>query len=240
MTPRPGRKFGKFHFSGVGIEMPRSCYFARITRPYSDLSGVVARWALRCDKLVIYEHTGSETEKVHIHAAIFGAGCDKKTLKNDYAMLKLKGNEDHSWKEWDGIATAITYMTKGNLDPKYVKGYTMDEINELKAKWVQPKEYEKKNNWQKLFEEFEPYAPLPIKYDWEAFANDPHAVRPPSVDEYTDRVLDCAKKFIKSKDKNAWSPSYPNRVKCCFYSFLWKHKISPSDEWKKRNVKFSD
>lgn len=220
--------------------MPHSSFFARISRPYSDLSGVIARWALRCDKVLVYEHIGSETEKVHIHAAIYGANCDKKTLKNDYKHLRLNGNEDHSWKEWDGVDTAVTYMTKGELDPKYNKGYTQARLDELKAAWVQPKEYEKKSKWQQLAEEFEGYAPLPFKYDWEAFANDPHATTPPSLDHYVDRVLDSAKKFIRSKDKDAWTPNYPNRVKCCFYSFLWKNKVTPSDEWKKRNVKFAD
>lgn len=219
--------------------MPRTNFFVRISRPYSDMSGVVARWALRCERLAVYEHTERE-DNIHIHAAVFGAACDKKTLKNDYKHLKLNGNEDHSWKEWDGDMTAAIYMTKGIYDPKYVKGYSVTELEELKSKWVQPKEYEKKNTWQKLFEEFEPFAPLPIKYDWEAFANDPHATTPPNLDEYCDRVLESAKKFVRSKDKNAWSPNYPNRVKCCFYSFIWKNKITLSDSWKKRNVKFAD
>lgn len=218
--------------------MPRNCFFARITRPYSDLSGVVARWALRCERLVVYEHIGEQTEKTHIHAAIYGAGCDKKTLKNDYSFLQLKGNEDHSWKEWDGVDTAITYMTKGSLDPKYVKGYTEGQMNDLKSKWTEPKEYEKKNSWQKLFEEFEPHAPMPFKNDWAAWVDNPQATKPPSLDDHLDSVLDCAKKFVMSKDRYVWTPSYPNRVKCCFYSYVFKHKISISEEWKKRNVKY--
>lgn len=219
--------------------MPRNCFFARITRPYSDLSGVVAKWALRCERLIVYEHLGEETEKVHIHAAIYGAGCDKKTLKNDYKHLKLTGNEEHSWKEWDGCDVVITYMTKGELDPKYNKGYTVDQVNEFKTKWVPPKEHVKKTSWEKLYDEFEGYAPLPPKVDVQAWLMSTE-VLPNNNDQYLDNLLESAQKFVKSKDRYVWSPSYPNRVKCCFYSFLFKYKITASEGWKKRNMKFAE
>jgi len=215
MTP-PGRKENwKFISSGRGIGMPRSCFFARITRPYADLSGVVARWALRCERLVVYEHTGSETEKVHIHAAIFAAHCDKKTLKNDYSFLGLKGNEDHSWKEWDGVAAAITYMTKGELEPKYLKGYTSEEINELKAKWVAPKVYEKESKDVKVWNEF-------LHYEYERNATLTTVLRTEALNYWDLRAY--ARGFCIAKC-GVWSGQAAAYFKMIVYTYAMKYDV---------------
>lgn len=109
-------------------------YFVRITRSYSDLSGLVNIWSARADKVVVYEHTGDETEKIHIHMVIKGSDVHKKQLKNLVGYLNLKGNEDWSFKNYQE-GNAMIYMTKGKLEPKFIKGYTQEDTDFWKSQW---------------------------------------------------------------------------------------------------------
>lgn len=121
-------------------------YAVRVTRSYEQCAAWVARLSLRCDKLLAYEHVGTETEKVHIHLMLVGVRCDVDTLKNDAkatGLGALKGNGDWTFKTKDkkygdvtDSPTYITYMTKGIHDPKYNKGYTAEEVAACKAAFV--------------------------------------------------------------------------------------------------------
>jgi hypothetical protein len=63
----------------------------------------------------------------------------KKQLRNiGIVHVNLKGNENCSFKDALTWEKPVTYMTKGVYDPKYNKGFTEVELNELKAKWVEP------------------------------------------------------------------------------------------------------
>lgn len=222
--------------------MPALSFFVRITRPYCDLSGIVAQWAMRCDKLVVYEHIGGKTEKTHIHAAIFKARCDKKTLKNAYSHLRLSGNEDHSWKSWDEDLTPITYMTKGVLQPSYLMGFSRDEIDVLKAQWVEPKDYVKRTCWQKLYEDFaKVVSPKPEwRFDYEGYISST-VVDPAKFQRemYQSKVLKEVFAFVRNKNGNTWSPNYVNQVKCCFFSHMFHLNLQISSEWVKENMKIA-
>lgn len=112
-------------------------YMVRITHSYQDASGVVALWAARADKMVVYEHIGSLTEKIHIHMVIVGSDTHKKQLRNIGMAtgLELKGNKYCSFKEYDGEDRPYVYMTKGKHDPSFVKGYEPAQIARWKALW---------------------------------------------------------------------------------------------------------
>lgn len=138
-------------------------YAVRITRSYEACSAYVAKLAMRCDKVLVYEHVGSSTEKVHVHMMLVGVRGDKKTLKNDAkgtALATLKGNADWSFKTKDakyGDVTDspqyITYMTKGIHEPKYNKGYTTEEVAACKAAYVSHDGKTKDEKEYKAFEE---------------------------------------------------------------------------------------
>jgi hypothetical protein len=117
-------------------------YFVRITHPYAAIASLVGAWALRCQKLVVYEHVGTQTEKIHCHILILNSKTHKKQLRNigqSYAMLK--GNEYCSFKECVTYETPVVYMTKGIHDPKYFMGFTKEELDKLKGQWVEPNNY---------------------------------------------------------------------------------------------------
>jgi len=125
--------------------MPPLNYAVRITLPYSDVSGTVHVWALKCDKLVVYQHVGSETEKVHVHLLLMSSSVSAERLKQLSGLIG-SGNEFWSFKtksKKTGPLTDktsgqyITYMTKGKYDPMYVKGYDSKVLVALKEAWVQ-------------------------------------------------------------------------------------------------------
>lgn len=126
-------------------------YMVRITHSYQDASGVVALWSQRCSKMVVYEHTGSLTEKVHIHMVIVGSDTHKKQLRNiaQATGLMLTGNKFCSFKEFKGEERCMIYMTKGKHDPSFIKGFTPDEAAYWRSLWVDD---EKKSSDQVLYD----------------------------------------------------------------------------------------
>lgn len=46
-------------------------------------------------------------------------------------------------------------MTKGKLNPKYLKGFTNEEANVWKSKWVEPVKYEKVSSAARMYSNFE-------------------------------------------------------------------------------------
>ena len=130
-------------------------YFVRITHPYAELVRLVATWALECSSLAVFEHVGSQTEKVHCHLVILGSRLQKKQLRNigqQYAVLK--GNEYCSFKECISWEVPLVYMTKGSLSASYLKTFTLEQIDIARSKWVAPRSYVKKSRIQVVTEDF--------------------------------------------------------------------------------------
>lgn len=114
-------------------------YFARITHSYEALRSLCSVWALQCEKMAVYEHVGTATEKVHCHMVILGSRIQKKQLRNlGSQYVNLKGNEYCSFKDCVTWETPLTYMTKGNLEAKYYKGFTQEELNDARDRWEEP------------------------------------------------------------------------------------------------------
>lgn len=140
-------------------------YAVRITRSYAAVERAVVAVALRCDKVLAYEHVGDATEKVHIHLMLIGVRCDKKTIQKTMKdacpeVARFKGNGDWSFKTKDAkygdvedSPKYITYMTKGKFDAKYNKGYSQEELDNAKANWKEPSKL--KTKFDKYYQEFE-------------------------------------------------------------------------------------
>jgi hypothetical protein len=139
----------------------------RITLPFSDVSGVVRAWALKADKLLCYEHTGELTEKPHVHLLLINVSVDKERLKQLAKVTggsRLSGGGNELWSFKTKVKGAgdvsdensrryITYMSKGTIDPSYVKGYDEDFLAACKAGWT-TKEVSP-NRDQQLYSAFE-------------------------------------------------------------------------------------
>ena len=113
-------------------------YAVRVTLPYQDLSGVVARWADKCERCICFEHEADEEiRQTHVHMILFSSTVQAEALKRT-SKLSGKGNEFWSWKDYDGLQTFITYMSKGKLAPKFVKNYSPAEVEAARTAWSEP------------------------------------------------------------------------------------------------------
>lgn len=143
-------------------------YAVRITRPYVQVAAWVSRVAMVCEKVVIYEHS-KNVSRIHIHAHLWGCADTDDTLKNWLSQtLNVKVNKsDISFKQIykpKGSTQSrpidegnISYMSKGKYDPVYNKGYSQEELAELKAKGFDKKEdlkCKKGNNDEGLYNAF--------------------------------------------------------------------------------------
>lgn len=118
--------------------MPHYDYAVRITHSYEVCKAIIDTWSQRCEKMLVYEHN-ELGKKVHIHMVITRSDTEKKWLRELGARtgVNLKGNENCSFKKFDGNKTAIVYMTKGINDPKFNKGYSEEDIALWKSQWEQ-------------------------------------------------------------------------------------------------------
>lgn len=139
--------------------MPNGVAFVRITRSYEFLQRIIGAWALKCDKIIVYEHCGEETEKIHVHVLMSGMVDTWDNFKKIAKRLlpfgeDLNGNNDWSFKkkyEYRPKDT-IKYMSKGNLQPKYNKGYTQEEVDAARESWVEQQPARTKD--QELYQKF--------------------------------------------------------------------------------------
>lgn len=213
-------------------------YAVRITRPYEECAAYVAKISLLCEKVLVYEHVGTATEKVHVHLMIVGARCDKKTIKDNAAkgtpLARLKGNGDWSWKSTDSkygpvedSPKYISYMSKGKHDPKYNKGYTQEELDDAKSKWVEPTN---KSKDEKLYIEFE-----------EVLRG--QTINPDKVTEVIGlKVIDSYPGFEKVRKAAisfAMEKVHVMNIKCrnmaqmLYNTYCWKHNVVKPDRFDK-------
>lgn len=131
-------------------------YFAfRVSVSYQDASMILLELFDMCEKVAVYEHEADEwVKRTHIHGIIMNCSRKEDTLRNkifkpnwkkDYQLAKTykKCDENGVVQVYPVDDGYITYMSKGHLDPMYVKGYIPERIKELKEAWV---DYEKPEN----------------------------------------------------------------------------------------------
>lgn len=134
-------------------------YAVRITHSYEVAKPIVTQWAMKCEKLLAYEHLGETTGKIHIHLLLVNTSVDKKQLRNIAATTKIpvSGNEWMSFKVADLSDTYITYMSKGEIEPSYNKGYEPHVIESCRLKWVNNKVSVKLSEDDKIIKDWSEY-----------------------------------------------------------------------------------
>jgi len=123
-------------------------YAIRIRSSYAKLAVVAGDWALRSDKVLIYEHP--VPGNIHCHVLLTNVQVDTETLKNDMrkhglVFARAEWSFKNTFKNPDKSVVAmtdenypkyITYMSKGQYDPSYNKGFIPDEVADCKSAWV--------------------------------------------------------------------------------------------------------
>lgn len=115
-------------------------YFVRVRMTQEYISVAIEKIAMVTEQVIAYEHS-EKAENIHCHLMLIGCQVSTDTLKNyikqSGPVPPRAGNKFWSFKTCTSdLDTPITYMSKGKLDPFYIKGFTPERIAELKDKWV--------------------------------------------------------------------------------------------------------
>lgn len=135
----------------LAVKNNKMLLFCRVSLDYGTLAKVFEVLQNETDVLVVYEHEADEdVNRTHVHFLIdWVASVD--TLKNRFKIncttVTFKGNSSWSFlssykpfkksKEVPVNEDCITYMSKGELEPVVLKGFTQDLIAKYKDRWVE-------------------------------------------------------------------------------------------------------
>lgn len=212
-------------------------YFVRITHPYATLVPLVSDWALKCEKMAVYEHVGSATEKVHCHLVIIGSRIQKKQLRNIALLynIDLRGNEMCSFKICISPEVPLIYMTKGSIDPSYIKGWEPSEARLWKAKWVAPTKHVKIGSDEMYYND--------MIMDWDlkrAFDDDPTNNKIIGREERDRAIFLYIKHWFRNavfiQERRIWNMKAILKYKMCMMTYCMRNNITiPRDtkwaEW---------
>lgn len=122
-------------------------YACRITKPYSVVKDIIDNWATRCEAVAVYQHDADEeVSTTHVHLILLGCEVKQEQLKRD-SKLPAGGNKLWAWKsvydDSQGNVQVvnkdfITYMSKGNLLPVFLKNISQEEVEHFRLLWVDP------------------------------------------------------------------------------------------------------
>lgn len=142
-------------------------YAPRLRLSYVELLPVFSLWAQSCENMVVYEHDADEeVATTHCHVLMINSkyATAEQYKRQFYEVLteeKRKGNDLWAWihKEYPNPDISyITYMSNGNLKPKFVQSISDDVIQKYTKLWVN-KKYEKKekssSEFTQLLEDYE-------------------------------------------------------------------------------------
>lgn len=143
-------------------------FHVRIHRAYVDCSGIFTIWSDRAISTVVFEHEADgKVNRTHCHALIYGIDVKEQAMKRMWKdkPADLSGNGDWSFTEtykeddqdlqitWESRHKALTYLTKGSLEPKLLKNISKQEVDEARTKWVNYSPDLKKAKFKKTKEE---------------------------------------------------------------------------------------
>ena len=129
--------------------MPARDIAIRLTASYEALMSTVSDWSLVSKQLICYEHP--EPANVHCHLLLTGVYCLDQHLKDIMWShgVTCKGAGQLSFKasfktpekkvveiSEEAYPKYITYMSKGQYDPKYNKGFSDDKVTSYKQAWT--------------------------------------------------------------------------------------------------------
>lgn len=116
--------------------------FCRITRPYSWCieNNLFDSW--KHESVIVYEHskeTNTSAGKTHVHFVIKNAQKRDRIYEQKWwKQLKIKGNEDFSFKLLDPTKDPYIYMAKGKLEPVCNTMRSPDELRQDRELWKEP------------------------------------------------------------------------------------------------------
>jgi len=126
----------------------------RVSSSYDETKEHLAAMYDLCEKVAVYQHDADEEiKRTHIHGLLIGCSKSEDTLRNRFFKGKYEP-ADHELKtkydvkegieqvkrKYDVDEKYIIYMSKGVLDPMFLKVFTKEETDAYKAQWKNHKE----------------------------------------------------------------------------------------------------
>lgn len=117
----------------------------RITVAYEELGLALLSLYDMSERIAIYEHEADEdVNRTHIHGLIMGCCRKEDTVRTKFFKGKYEATDyelktkfqDRNKRWWPVDDKYITYMSKGRLQPQYVKGYSFEETEEFRKQWI--------------------------------------------------------------------------------------------------------
>jgi len=181
-------------------------YAIRVTLPYADCSGILRIWSDRCKSFIAYQHDADEeVSKTHVHIGIVGSEVKHEALKRMWVDCPGKGNEFWSWKEWqyEEVYDAnkdkyLSYMTKGCLEPVFVKNFSEELVERSRQDWVEPVKADKTGDASEY-----DIVKILSKYDNDKFVTQyaRDHVEPKAINAILERVRKDSFKFLYAKKR---------------------------------------
>ena len=126
----------------------------RVSSSYDETKEHLATLFELCEKVAIYQHDADEEiSRTHIHGLLIGCTKGEDTIRNrffkgkyqsaDYELktrYEVKEGLMQVKRKYDVDDKYIIYMSKGVLDPMFLKVFTKEETDAFKAQWKNHKE----------------------------------------------------------------------------------------------------
>lgn len=122
------------------------CFAPRITIDYETIRPVIEAWSKKVIRMAVFEHEKDDSvSQTHCHLLMLGCSVAAEQFKRMFKRILPgvdTGGGNAFWK-WESSRTTIddqflTYMSKGSLRPKFVKGFSPALVEERRQQWVMP------------------------------------------------------------------------------------------------------
>lgn len=216
--------------------MTHHSYCVRITEDYETLIPLIDAWSPRIERFAVYEHIGERTNKTHCHMVIERSAIAKDQLKNIAKGLgiNLKGNEQCSFKAFDGDDKAYIYMTKGILNAKFLKHWTSTDTDAWKKRWIGDKGHQISKD-ALAYEDC--FAEITYGISWKYYQRDNPNTYIPGYDRISDNdyhyryMKKYAHSYAFQRYGRIWNIQASNLYKMLVYTYVYRNDLTiPKDD----------
>lgn len=223
--------------------MPLNNFAVRMTYMAQELGPVMREWSRYCMRIALYEHNDDGANSIHCHAHLEDVGVSWKRLKQIADETGVKTTRANGGarattlfacrgKKYDKDPSGYAYLTKGKYEASYLQGWTKEDTDTWKARWVKTEEHIPRTEIVKLYEKYKPYAPLAPTAE-ERFeaqkrwveADTTNQEPPDLLSDFYDKVHKSTWRWLISHHHNTRPPNFGAQLRDLRWTHLWQNSI---------------